>query len=396
MLGRVGFFVLLACFVLVEVGPSLVYAQDQGQVQQQPVKPKRRTLFDMLFGRGDDQEEQQAAPVVLPPVVTKPKRKAAPPPPPPKPTIQKAPNATRVAIFGDSMAVDLAAALDRFYSEDPNISIVNQAVGSSGFVRADSFDWDKTAADQVQKNSFDVAVMMIGVNDRQTLKLNGDSLKALTPEWSNAYKLRVSTFVSAIRAANKPLIWVGLPPMSKADFSTAMGQLNGIQQLAAFSGGADFVDIYSRFLDEDGNYSSYGPDLNGARVRMRKDDGIHFSASGADKLTFYVNQSIKLYYHGSGGAGIEIVDALQGTDAGQMVRPPYQGLGQTRLLEVAGAVIPLTQTPKRATELVTADSAAGSSSFELSDLMSAPPGRVDDFGVAANSGWVDFRAATAR
>ena len=112
-----------------------------------------------------------------------------------------------------------------------------------------------------------------------------------------------------------------------------------------FAGGAEFVDIYDRFLDEDGKYTSYGPDLNGNRVRMRKDDGIHFSAAGADKLAFYLSQSIKLYYLGGGGVGIEVADALAGTDAALMVRPPYQGLGQTRLLEVAGAVIPLSRRP---------------------------------------------------
>ena len=74
----------------------------------------------------------------------------------------------------------------------------------------------------------------------------------------------------------------------------------------------EFVDIYDRFVGEDGKYSSSGPDLNGNRVRMRKDDGIHFSAAGADKLAFYLSQTIKNYYKGAGGVGIDIADALAG------------------------------------------------------------------------------------
>jgi hypothetical protein len=374
MLRRSIIVLLVALFAVGEMSAAVVFAQDD--TQQQPVRKKRRTLFDMLFGGGDDQQE--APPPA--PVVTKPKKAVLPAPP--KPVIEKSATATRLAVFGDSMAVDLAKALDRFYTDDPNIVVINQGVGSSGFVRTDFFDWDKTATEQVAKNSFDIAVMILGINDRQTIKLDGNSMKPLTPEWDDIYKARVADFVSAIHGANKPLIWVGLPPTSKADFSAAMGQISGIQRLAVFAGGADFLDIYDKFVDDDGNYTSSGPDLNGKQVKMRKDDGIHFTTAGADKLAFYLSQSIKLYYRGGGSVGIEVADALAGTDAAIMVRPPYQGLGQTRLLEVAGAVIPLSQTPKRATDLVTAATATPTDAgFDLNQMLDAPVGRVDAFGV---------------
>ncbi len=374
MLRRLFIVLFVGLFALGEMSASVVLAQDQSQ--QQPQK-KRRTLFDMLFGNNDDQQDVTPPPAV----VTKPKKAVLPVPS--KPAIAKSANATRLAVFGDSLAVDLAAALDRLYADDPNIIVINQGVGSSGFVRPDFFDWDKTAVDQVTKNSFDIAVMIAGINDRQTIKIDGKSLKPLTQDWDDIYRSRADGFVGPIHSANKPLIWVGLPPMSTDDYSTAIGQISAIQKLAAFSGGAEFVDIYDRFVDDNGAYSAYGPDLNGNRVKMRKDDGIHFTAAGADKLAFYTSQSIKLYYHGGGSVGLDIADALAGTDAALMVRPPYQGLGQIRLLEVAGAVIPLSQTPKRATDLVTATAPTGSddAAFDVDQMIEAPQGRVDDFGV---------------
>lgn len=373
MIRRLFIVALVALFALSEVAPMLLVSD--AMAQEQPVKKKRRTLMDMLFGTPEPQPE-----VAVEQPAEKPKAAL----PPAKPAIEKSGTATRLAVFGDSLAVDLSKALERFYAEDPNIVIINQGVGSSGFVRPDFFDWNKTAVDAVAANSFDIAVMIIGINDRQTIKVDGASYKALTPEWTNAYQLRVQAFVDAIHGAGKPLIWIGLPPMAKADYSTAMGQISAIQRLATFSGGAEFLDIYDRFVDDEGKYSRVGPDLNGSQVNMRKEDGIHFSAAGADKLAFYLSQSIKLFYRGGGAVGLEIADVLAGTDAGLMVRPPYQGLGQIRLLEVAGAVIPLSAAPKRASDLVVAAPLAAAepeAAFDATLLVEAPVGRADAFGV---------------
>ena len=132
---------------------------------------------------------------------------------------------------------------------------------------------------------------------------------------------------------------------------------------------------------------------------MRRDDGVRFSNAGADKLAFYLSQQLKLYYHGGGDVGIQIADALAGTDAAVMVRPPYQGLGQTRLLEIAGAVIPLNRGPRRATDLVTAAppaaNTADSAAFDVTQMLDAPKGRVDSFGVGVDATPPEETAPTA-
>jgi len=367
----------------VEAGATITVAQNQ-----QPQRRQHRTLFDLLFG-GKQQEQvpQQQAPVKRAPRKTAP---AASLPPPPKPTVEKAATATRLAVFGDSLAVDLASALERFYAEDPNLIVVDQGVGSSGFVRDDYFNWNQAIKDAIAANSFDVAVIIIGINDRQPLRVDGESVKPLTEAWSKAYSARISAALTDLRNANKPVVWVGLPPMSGSSYSAAMTQISSIQRLASFAAGAEFLDIFEKFADENGKYTSYGPDINGQQVRMRKDDGIHFSAAGADKLAFYVSEEIKPFYHG-GGIAVAVADPLSGTDAQAMLRPPYQGLGQLRLLEVAGAVLPLNREPPRAGELVTAAAgAANGPPFDLNAMMQAPTGRADAFGVG-----IDPAAKTA-
>ncbi|WDR04850.1 DUF459 domain-containing protein [Devosia rhodophyticola] len=371
---RVLFIALLAVFVVNDLAPA--WAQERVELAQ---AEKRRTLFDMLFG-------EEAAPAPPPPPVRQQQRtrKAAPvasaPASQPAPTIEKTQGATRLAVFGDSLAVDLSKALERRYAGDPNLEVINEGVGSSGFVRDDFFDWNRAIGEQVAADSFDLAIVIIGINDRQEIREGGKGYSPLSEGWTAIYKERIAKFLNQLRVAGKPVIWLGLPPMSKSGYSGAIGEISAVQRLASVSGGAEFLDIYERFLGEDGKYSSYGPDVNGQNARMRKSDGIHFSSAGADKLAFYLSQPIRNFYRG-GAVTVAVSDSLRGTDAGAMVRLPYQGLGQTRLLEVAGAVIPLGRSAAPAGTLLTSHDLARTEPFPLEQLIEAPMGRVDAFGV---------------
>lgn len=375
---RLILILLVLTLGLAEAGTAFAQTHEGERVLvAQQEQPKRRTLFDLLFG----DEPAAPAPVQQP----RPQVQRAPTPtaalPPPKPVVEKAPNATRLAVFGDSLAIDLSRALERFYAEDQNLVVINQGVSSSGFVRNDYFDWNAAITKEIEANSFDLAVVTIGINDRQEISANGQTYASLTEGWNAAYQARINAFLSALRTARKPVVWVGLPPMAKSDYSAAISQISALQRMAAFSGGAEYLDIYDRFLGEDGKYSSYGPDVNGQNALMRKEDGIHFSSAGSDKLAFYISQSIRSFYRG-GTVSVAVTDPLQGTDAASMLRPPYQGLGQIRLLEVAGAVMPLSRAPQRASDLVMATELSTSGAgFSLDQLMQAPQGRVDAFGL---------------
>ncbi|WP_338609256.1 DUF459 domain-containing protein [Pelagibacterium nitratireducens] len=363
----------IVVFLVLALSASGVLAQERST----------RTLFEVLFGSGN--EEQQSQPQE--PVTSQPRPQAQPAPqprqaePPETSEVEKSDNARRVAVFGDSLAVDLARALERLYADNPEISVREQAVGSSGFVRNDFFDWNAAIEDEVIADSFDVAVVAIGINDRQAL----DGAEALSDPWRSAYRDRIDAFLADINAAGKEVVWLELPPMQQPSYGAAMAQISSIHKAAVNAAGGAWVETYDRYLGEDGGYSADGPDLNGNIVDMRKGDGIHFSAAGADKLAFYIDRAM-----GSGGGGrvslsgstSEVADLLAGTDAAGMVRPPYQGLDQMRLVEMASFVQDLGGAAQRANDLIVAGQAtAGTRGFALEDMLDAPVGRVDAFGL---------------
>ncbi len=342
--------------------------------QQRIEVAQKRTLFDILFGRKETKPPPRAttrtptrrttSPAVAPRVVV-------------SEIIDKNENATRLAVFGDSMAIDLARALMRAYKDDANLAVLNFGVGSSGLVRDDFFDWNAELAKQIAADSFDLAVIIIGINDRQVL--NGAA--PLSDKWKSAYRQRLDDFLKQLRLAGKPAIWVGLPPMRAPSYSAAISKISSLQRLASVAAGVEFVDIYERFIGQDAGFSASGPDLSGQIVTMRKSDGIHFSNAGSDKLVFFIQQALRRYYR-AGSVGIKIADPLQGTDAQNMVRLPFQGNGQIRLLKVAGAVTALSSEPKRADQLIKAEVIKqGQAQFDLLAMVDAPAGRADAFGV---------------
>lgn len=358
--------------VLLAAGLTLNPATSFAQSQQ----PQRRTLLEMLFGPRTPPPQAVPQPQRQAPVV---RRRVPPKLPPAKPGLVKAEAATRIAVFGDSLAGDLGKGLERFYADNPDIAVLQQSVGSSGLVRQDYFNWNEAISKQIKADSFDLAVVMIGLNDRQNLRVDGTSVAPLTDAWNAAYSARLNQLLGELAAANKPVVWVGLPPMQSSSLTSGTSQITMLERLASYGNGVSFVDIYDHFLDANGNYASRGPDINGQQVLIRRSDGIHFTNAGADKLAFYVNKAIKLFYHG-GSMSINVVDPLAGTDAGKMLRPPYQGVGQIRLLQVAGEVTSLTGTPPRAQALVEGAGQQSGTGFNLKQLIEAPKGRADAFG----------------
>lgn len=360
-------FPILAALLAMLMAITPALAQEQRRPQ---------TLFELLFGTGQQQTQPAPAPAPSAPRAA-PRQSSAPTAPPPPPQVSKAPDAQRVLVMGDSMAVDLARGMDRFYAENDKVRVIGQGVGSSGFVREDFFNWQAAVEEAIAEDSFDIAVVIIGINDRQALGADAP----LTDPWRRAYSARIERFLSTLRAAGKPVVWVELPPMEQSQYGAAMVQISALHRAAVQAAGGEWVETFQRYMSESGGYTSVGPDLNGQIVTMRKSDGMHFSAAGADKLAFYIDRAIT-QYHGGGGSTAEVVDHLAGTDAANMLRPPFQGLGQMRLVEMAGLVQQIGVQTHRASDLVIAGTPiAASEGFDIEAMLYAPAGRVDAFGV---------------
>ena len=205
-----------------------------------------------------------------------------------------------VLVIGDSLGQMLGQGLTEAFADQPEVSILRKARENTGLVRDDYFDWIKGVNDLLATSGkINIAVMMIGSNDRQSLREGANAYETRQPRWREIYGDRVEAITKAFRDRKIPLVWVGLPIMKSDRFSADMAAFNEIYQERAVKAGATYVDTWEAFLDDRGQFAAYGPDVNGQFQKLRAGDGVHFTRPGARKLAHFVESEIRHAIEGS-------------------------------------------------------------------------------------------------
>ena len=71
-------------------------------------------------------------------------------------------------------------------------------------------------------------------------------------------------------------------------FNAQVVKLNELYKERAEKAGAQYIDIWDAFADDDGQYDAYGPDVDGQNVKLRGADGIHFTKAGWRKVAQFL------------------------------------------------------------------------------------------------------------
>ena len=194
--------------------------------------------------------------------------------------------------------------------------------------------------------------------------------------WQAAYVQRIDATIAALKSANVPVFWVGLPPQRDTRQSQATVYLNELYRTRAERAGIIYVDIWDGFVDEAGRYVLQGPDFEGQIRRLRSGDGLYFTRPGARKLAHYVER--------------EILRSLLARQTPVALPAPEPAVlqpgkpGTTRPL--AGPVVPLTASIGGGNELLGAAPTRPPGNDPLAtrvlvrgEPVTAPAGRADNF-----------------
>jgi len=335
---------------------------------------------------------------------------------------------TKIVVMGDANADWLAYGLEDAYSEQPEIGIVRKHRSDSGLIRYDArrdTDWPQVAREIIAAEKPKFIVMMIGNNDRQTIrdkappppprgtpKSDTQSAQSATarplappdPEqqhsqvtedkahpvdygpwefqsekWELAYIRRIDATIAVLKSAGVPAIWVGLPSQRNSKSSQDSSYLNELYRSRAEKAGIAYADIWDGFVDESGGYSPQGPDYEGQIRRLRSGDGVYFTKFGARKLAHYVEREIQRI---TGNKSVPVALPMPVTQQPQAAKP-----GRPTERPLAGPVVPLTAAPVEQEELLGGPRAtpppAGDQTAKRvltnGASLAAPSGRADDF-----------------
>ena len=355
---------------------------------------------------------------------------------------------TSIVVMGDDMADWLAYGLEDVFSDTPEICLVRKNKLSSGLLRYDAksdLDWWHVARDTLAQEKADYVVMMLGISDRQEIRVkdlakeadtrakdqpgkdqaakdpqakdrqakedaekkdgqkpattndtdeNGTpsaqrAKKTVSPaefrseEWEKIYSRRIDDTIAALKSKGVPVIWVGLPSLRGGRSSSDAAYLNELYRARAERAGIKYVDVWDGFVDEAGKYSNYGPDYEGQVRRLRLSDGIYFTKPGAIKLARYVEQELSRYMSN------RVPVALP---SGPFQAAPSDSKSTERPL--MGPVISLTGTPKDkdSDNLLgvpgsspTLGDAIATKVLAKGETIAAPPGRADNFALTNGS-----------
>ena len=247
--------------------------------------------------------------------------------------------------MGDANADWLAFGLEDAFSEKPEIGIVRKHRTDSGLIRYDQrrdSEWPQVAREIITAEKPKFVVMMIGNNDRQTIREKApppwraeanappDTAAPGSPtvatgsgaaarrrqqhphmtlaqarqadygpwefqseKWELAYIKRIDAIIAALKSAGVPVIWVGLASQRGTKASEELAYLNELYRSEAVKAGIVYVDVWDGFVDEAGRFSAQGPDYVGQIRRLRTGDGVYFTKFGARKLAHYVEREIE-------------------------------------------------------------------------------------------------------
>ncbi|MCC6947842.1 MAG: DUF459 domain-containing protein [Bradyrhizobiaceae bacterium] len=276
-----------------------------------------------------------------------------------------------VLVFGDSLADQLAQGLaDAFFEEQPEIAIVKKTRGSSGLVRADFYDWPAQVPSLLENEKVNAIIVMLGTNDRQTLRDEAGQHEFRSDRWRELYAQRVDAMINAVKARGVPIILVGQPSMMNPRLHADLPYVNEILRERAQALGVWYVDVWDGFVNESDAFVTMGPALDGQIRRLRMADGVHFTRVGARKLAHYVERDLIKLFEARGSQPVIPLDAPEPAPTG---RP------------VAGPVLPLTQPAGPVGQLAGGEAKPGANDPTARRVLveGAPAepvaGRADDF-----------------
>ncbi|MEY9750748.1 hypothetical protein ABIF65_010122 [Bradyrhizobium japonicum] len=351
-----------------------------------------------------------------------------------------------VLVIGDAMADWLAYGLEDAYTEQPDMGVIRKHKTTSGLIKyqpkGEPADWTAAAKGILETEKPDVIVVMLGLNDRISIREaapdksdkatdkkndkgarakppakpgdakpdtaakpadadlpqddadNADTPAVATPEktarnpnglydfrderWVELYGKKIEELANVLKSKGVPVLWVGLPAIRGPKGTADMLFLDSLYREGAAKAGITYVDVWDGFVDEAGRFLQKGPDFEGQIRQLRSYDGVYFTKPGARKLAHYVEREITRLLAGRSGPIALPSEPATPDTSAEPGKPAPRPL--------AGPIVPLVAASISADQLLggpgsrpAAVDALAAKTMVKGEPLAAPAGRADDY-----------------
>ncbi|EAL3928317.1 DUF459 domain-containing protein [Campylobacter upsaliensis] len=196
-------------------------------------------------------------------------------------------------LIGDSLMQGVAVALNKDL-KNLGLKVVDLSKQNTGLSYKSYFDWAKETTKTLQNNKkIKYLVVLLGANDPWDIKKGGIYHRFNSKSWLEIYTQRVDEILKIAAKYNAKVLWYEIPPVKKDDLNKKLSILNQIYSQEILKNKGIFINT-KLFFSKNDAYSAYIKDENNKSIKVRSDDGVHFTPSGAKEMSKLLFEYIKL------------------------------------------------------------------------------------------------------
>lgn len=200
----------------------------------------------------------------------------------------------KVFFAGDSLMQGVAPYVKKMLFKQYKIESIDLSKRSTGLSYPKAFDWPKTINDKLSEDpSIKLLVVFLGANDPWDFPVKGYATNARFKSklWEKQYRLRIASILDHVQKHRVQVLWLAPPCMRKQKLNDGMVYLNKLYQSELEKTQQHFLTTNELLGCSYEKFNSF-VETNKEKIRVRVDDGVHFTPSGQKILAKAIMEKI--------------------------------------------------------------------------------------------------------
>ncbi|MWP61465.1 SGNH/GDSL hydrolase family protein [Gilliamella sp. Pas-s25] len=200
----------------------------------------------------------------------------------------------KVFFAGDSLMQGVAPYVKKMLFKQYKIESLDLSKQSTGLAYPSAFDWPKTINDNlIADPSIKLLVVFLGANDPWDFPVKGyvKYAKFKSELWEEHYRLRIESILNSAIEHDVQVLWLAAPCMRKPKLNNGMVYLNNLYK-------SELEKVQQHFLTTNEllgcTYEKFSNFIatDKAKIKVRVDDGVHFTSTGQKILAKAIMEKI--------------------------------------------------------------------------------------------------------